>query len=62
MDRLYTIPEVGERLRQGRTRVYELIRSGQLPSVLVGPRARRIRESDLAAFIASLSDQPGSPA
>jgi excisionase family DNA binding protein len=56
MDRLYTIPEVGERLRHGRTRVYELIREGRLPSVVVGPRARRVRESDLDAFIASLDD------
>jgi excisionase family DNA binding protein len=55
-DRLYTIPEVCERLRHGRTRTYELIRSGQLPSVVVGPRARRVRESDLQAFIASLDD------
>jgi excisionase family DNA binding protein len=56
MDRLYTIPEVGERLRHGRTRVYELIREGRLPSVVIGPRARRVRESDLDAFIASLDD------
>jgi excisionase family DNA binding protein len=56
MDRLYTIPEVGERLRHGRTRVYELIREGRLPSVIISPRARRVRESDLAAFIASLDD------
>jgi excisionase family DNA binding protein len=56
MDRLYTIPEVAERLHHGRTRVYELIREGRLPSVAVGPRARRVRESDLQAFIASLDD------
>jgi excisionase family DNA binding protein len=56
MDRLLTIPEVAERLRHGRTRVYQLIRSGRLPSVVVGPRARRVRESDLTAFIASLDD------
>jgi excisionase family DNA binding protein len=56
MDRLYTIPEVAERLRHGRTRVYQLIRSGRLPSVVVGPRARRVRESDLQAFIDSLDD------
>lgn len=55
-DRLYTIPEVAERLRHGRTRVYQLIHEGRLPSVVVGPRARRVRESDLQAFIASLDD------
>jgi excisionase family DNA binding protein len=56
MDRLYTIPQVCQHLGHGRTRVYELIRSGQLPSVVVGPRARRVRESDLDRFIASLDD------
>jgi excisionase family DNA binding protein len=56
MDRLNTIPEVCERLGHGRTRVYQLITSGRLPSVVVGPRARRVRESDLDRFIASLDD------
>jgi excisionase family DNA binding protein len=56
MDRLLRIPEVCERLNHGRTRTYELIRSGQLPSVVVGPRARRVRESDLDAFIHNLGD------
>jgi excisionase family DNA binding protein len=56
MDRLLRIPEVCERLNHGRTRTYELIRSGRLPSVVVGPRARRVRESDLERFIASLED------
>jgi excisionase family DNA binding protein len=56
MDRLLTIPEVAEALRHGRTRVYQLIGEGRLPSVTVGPRARRIRESDLDRFIASLDD------
>jgi excisionase family DNA binding protein len=54
MDRLLTIAETCARLHHGRTRVYELIRSGRLPSVVVGPRARRVRESDLHAFIAGL--------
>jgi excisionase family DNA binding protein len=56
MDRLLTIPEVAERLHHGRTRVYQLIREGRLRSVAVGPRGRRVRESDLQAFIASLDD------
>lgn len=56
MDRLLRIPQVCERLNHGRTRVYQLISSGRLPSVVVGPRARRVRESDLQAFIASLHD------
>jgi excisionase family DNA binding protein len=56
MDRLLRIPEVCERLNHGRTRVYQLLGSGKLPSVVIGPRARRVRESDLDAFIASLDD------
>ena len=56
MDRLLTVPEVAEVLRHGRTRVYQLIGEGRLPSVAVGPRARRVRESDLDRFIASLDD------
>jgi excisionase family DNA binding protein len=56
MDRLLRIPEVCERLNHGRTRVYQLLASGRLPSVVVGPRARRVRESDLQAFIESLND------
>ena len=57
MDRLLRIPEVCERLNHGRTRVYELLSSGQLLSVAVGPRGRRrVRESDLNKFIASLGD------
>jgi excisionase family DNA binding protein len=61
MDRLLRIPEVCERLNHGRTRVYQLLNSGRLPSVVVGPRARRVRESDLDAFIASLNDGGLSP-
>ena len=56
MDRLLTVPEVAERLHLGRTRVYELIREGRLRSVVTGPQGRRVRESDLDAFIASLDD------
>jgi excisionase family DNA binding protein len=56
VDRLLRIPDVCERLNHGRTRVYQLLASGQLPSVVIGPRARRVRESDLDAFIAGLND------
>lgn len=33
--------------------VYGLIASGDLPSVLLSPRARRIRQTDLDAFLAA---------
>lgn len=55
--RLYTPEEVIDRLRIARARVYALIKSGELPSVKIG-RSRRIRSSDLAAYIASLNTQP----
>jgi excisionase family DNA binding protein len=50
-DRLLTIPETCQRLRWSRTWVYQSIRSGALPSILLGPRSRRVRERDLIAFI-----------
>jgi excisionase family DNA binding protein len=61
MDILLSVPETCRRLGCGRTRFYELIRSGRLPSVLLG-QSRRVRESDLTAFIASLADQRGGDA
>jgi excisionase family DNA binding protein len=61
-DRLLTVLEVQDRLRKGRGDVYALLKSGELPSVLIGPRSRRIRESDLDAFIAGLpNERPGEP-
>ena len=62
-DRLLRVPEVRERLgRASQEAVYKLIRSGDLPSFTLG-RSRRIRESDLEQFIASLSvDRPGDVA
>jgi excisionase family DNA binding protein len=50
-DRLLTIPETCQRLRWSRTWVYQSIRSRALPSILLGPRSRRVRERDLIAFI-----------
>jgi excisionase family DNA binding protein len=56
-DRLLRVPEVRERLgRISQETVYKLFASGRLPSVKLG-RSRRVRESDLDQFIASLSDE-----
>jgi excisionase family DNA binding protein len=61
-DRLLTVPQVQDHLRKGRGDVYALLKSGELPSILLGPRSRRIRESDLDAFIAALPNgRPGEP-
>jgi excisionase family DNA binding protein len=50
---LLKVPEVAARLSMSRGKVYELIRSGALPSVLID-RSRRIRARDLEDFVGSL--------
>lgn len=45
-----TVPEVMTALRLSRFKVYDLIRSGELPSFTIG-RARRIPADALRAFI-----------
>ena len=52
-NRLYRVPEVAEILGCGRTTVYALIKSGQLPSVRLAG-CRRVASSDLEEFIAAL--------
>ena len=47
---ILTIEEAAEVLRVGRTTMYELVLSGQVPSFTVG-RARRLRRSDLDDYI-----------
>ncbi len=49
-----TIAEVAEQLRVGRTTVYRLIGSGELPSILVG-RSRRVSVEALARYVSGLS-------
>jgi len=51
-DELLTVPEVMARLRLGRSKVYDLIRSRRLPSVTIG-RSRRIPASALREFISN---------
>lgn len=47
---LLTVLEVAAVMRCGRTRVFELIRDGELPSVKPG-RARLVRRADVAAYL-----------
>ncbi|MFH8292556.1 helix-turn-helix domain-containing protein [Streptomyces sp. NPDC018059] len=47
---LLTVPEVMARLKLGRTKVYDLIRTKRLVSITEG-RARRIPESSLQAYV-----------
>ncbi|MFE5809159.1 helix-turn-helix domain-containing protein [Streptomyces sp. NPDC056491] len=47
---LLTVPEVMERLKLGRSTVYDLIRSRRLVSITIG-RARRIPSDAVREFI-----------
>lgn len=49
--RLLTVPQVADRLALGQVTVWELIRTGELPSVKIG-RSRRIPEDVLEKFVA----------
>jgi excisionase family DNA binding protein len=46
--------EVGVELRIGKTRVRELIKSGEIPSVMIGGTLLRVRRADLEAYLAQL--------
>jgi excisionase family DNA binding protein len=52
---LLKVPDVVARLGISRAKVYELMASGELPSVRIGG-SRRIRTRDLEAFIAELDE------
>lgn len=54
---LYTPEEAATVLRFGRSTVYELMANGELKFVKRG-RSRRIKRSDLEAFVDSLEPQP----
>ncbi|MFJ2771254.1 helix-turn-helix domain-containing protein [Streptomyces sp. NPDC087300] len=49
---LLTVPEAMARLKLGRTKVYDLIRTKRLVSITEG-RARRIPEVSLQAYVRS---------
>lgn len=52
---LLTVEQAAAELHIARRRVFELIKTGQLPSVKIGT-SRRIRSSDLAEYVAGLSN------
>ena len=63
---LLTVQEAATQLGLGRTLMYELISTGQVPSVQIG-RLRRVRPADLAAYAeglasADVDDQPDAAA
>ncbi|HRC40025.1 helix-turn-helix domain-containing protein [Nostocoides sp.] len=57
---LYTLTDVATALSVGRSKVYELVRSGVLPSVRIGG-SRRVRGEDLATYVDTLERVPAGP-
>jgi excisionase family DNA binding protein len=57
--RLHNIERAQERLGVGRSKIFELIASGQLRSVCVG-RRRLVPEQAIRDFIARLDEQAGT--
>jgi excisionase family DNA binding protein len=51
---LATPEEAAKALRLGRSKVYELIETGELKSIKIG-RSRRIRWNDLTAYVDGLA-------
>jgi excisionase family DNA binding protein len=56
-DDMLTVPEVMAKLKVSRWTVYQLIRSGELGSVLVRERCRRIPESALSDYVTQLCEE-----
>lgn len=55
-DELFSVPEVARRLKTNRNFVYELIRTGILPSVKIG-RFKRVRKFAFNEFLKSFEDK-----
>jgi excisionase family DNA binding protein len=55
---LFTVEEVGQVLGLGRTKVYDLIRRGELASVRIG-QCRRVTHAALISFVADLPRTSG---
>ena len=53
---LITVPEAARRLAISRSYLYQYLQRGTLPSVRIG-RTRRIRVTDLAAFVERLQEE-----
>ena len=54
----FTADELVRWLGLGRTKTYEMLRSGELPSYKIG-RVRRIRRQDVEAWLERNKFQPG---
>ena len=49
---LVTVEGAAAYLSIGRSTMFELLREGEIPSLTIGPRQRRIRVTDLDDFVA----------
>ena len=50
MEPVYTVPQVAEYLQMSKTKIYQLVRKGQIPCIRIG-KSVRIKESDLVAWL-----------
>lgn len=57
---LLTVQDVQDLLQLGRSTVYELIRTGELPSVRIG-RSVRIRRETLESWLADIEAAKSTP-
>lgn len=58
---LFTPEETADRIRLGRTKTFELIRTGQIESVQIG-RLRRVPADAIDSFVARLRAEQGEAA
>jgi excisionase family DNA binding protein len=56
-EHLWRVAEVAERLAMSVSKVWQLVLSGEIPSVHVG-RSRRVRSTDLTTWMESLTPTP----
>jgi excisionase family DNA binding protein len=58
IDFVYTVAEAARQLKIGRTAMYELIMSGEVRSVTIGRRSRRVPALCIADYLDRLLEQP----
>ena len=51
MEPLFTVKQIEQKLGLGHTKIYELLRTGELPSIKIG-RSRRVTSEGVKDFIA----------
>lgn len=59
---LLTYQQVGEQLGISLSKIQTLVKDGGLPAVNVGERSHRVRRTDLAAYVETLTPVPAQVA